>query len=205
MTSTAIVIAIGNSDNKLSQAQWSLFYEDVDTIICHYEQLAGVTVHGRWVSPSTAPWQNAAWSIEVVDEMLPHTRHMQWDLQRSLAVFGQDSLAWTVGQTRLLPAKAHEADKPPLDQQAEQSFEPVQGDPRVTGRWSCGCSSRECDLLWVAGRDASADPSQVLRVTCQTHAIFGDSESARVAANEGMRQQAQALHKLDLAHGEQCR
>ena len=83
--------------------------------------------------------------------------------------------------------------------------EPMQGDPRVTGRWSCRCDSSQCKLIWSVGRDASTDPSQVIRVTCHTHALWADSESARCADNQAARQQAQALFKLDLAHAEQCR
>ena len=83
--------------------------------------------------------------------------------------------------------------------------EQLEGDPRTTGRWTCGCDSSKCDIRWTVGRDASADPSQVVRATCHSHGIYGDSESARVADNPAMRQQAQALFKLDLAHQEQCR
>lgn len=83
--------------------------------------------------------------------------------------------------------------------------DPLEGDPIRTGRWSCGCDSSQCKLTWSVGRDASTDPSQVIRVTCITHSIWANSESARCSANQGMRQQAQALHKLDLAHQEQCR
>lgn len=103
-STTAIVIAIGNSDGRLSQAEWSAFYADVDSLIRHFGQFAGITVHGRWVSPSTDRWQNAGWSIAVVDAALPQIRELQWELQRVLVVFDQQSLAWTVGQTRLLPA-----------------------------------------------------------------------------------------------------
>lgn len=83
--------------------------------------------------------------------------------------------------------------------------EPLEGDPIRTGRWSCGCDSIQCKIVLSVGRDSSADPSQVIRATCHSHGISGDSESARRSANQGMRQQAQALHKLDLAHQEQCR
>lgn len=81
----------------------------------------------------------------------------------------------------------------------------LEGDPIRTGRWSCGCDSSQCHLVWDTWRDASADPSQVSRATCHTHGLRGDSESARCADNQGMRQRAQALYKLDLAHAEQCR
>lgn len=99
----AIVIAIGNSDGRLSQAEWSAFYEDTDALVRHFGQFAGITIHGRWVSPSTDRWQNAGWSLAAADAALPQTRELQWELQRVLAMFDQQSLAWTVGQTRLLP------------------------------------------------------------------------------------------------------
>lgn len=83
--------------------------------------------------------------------------------------------------------------------------EPVRVDPLVAGKWTCGCDSSQCKIVWSVGRDSSADPSQVIRATCQTHAISGDSMSARCSANQGMRQQAQALYNLDTLHGEQCR
>lgn len=92
----------------------------------------------------------------------------------------------------------------PLPSRAEL-FEPLEGDPRRTGRWTCGCDSSKCHIDWSVGRDASADPSQVIRATCFTHGLIGNSESARCADNQGMRQQAQALLKLDMAHREQCR
>jgi hypothetical protein len=79
------------------------------------------------------------------------------------------------------------------------------GDPLARGRWSCGCDSSRCKLVWTVGRDAGADPTQVIRVTCVTDGLHADSHSARVADNQGMRQQAQALLKLDQAHQEQCR
>lgn len=83
--------------------------------------------------------------------------------------------------------------------------EQLEGDPRVTGRWTCGCDSSKCYIRWTIGRDASTDPSQMIRATCHSHGIYGDSEPARVADSPAMRQQAQALYKLDLAHAEQCR
>lgn len=83
--------------------------------------------------------------------------------------------------------------------------EEVGGDPRITGRWSCRCDSSQCKIVWTVRRDASADPSQVIRATCHTHGLYGDSESARTADNPALRQQAQALYKLDLLHAEQCR
>lgn len=104
MSQTTILVAIGNSDNKLTQAQWSLFHSAVDDEIVAFAQYAGITLHGRWVSPSTDPYQNAGWCIAVEDDMMVHTRDLQNGIRSILPAFGQDSVAWTVGQTRLIPA-----------------------------------------------------------------------------------------------------
>ena len=82
---------------------------------------------------------------------------------------------------------------------------PPEGVSELRGRWSCGCDMAACQIRWDVFRDASADPSQVQRAICTTHALTGDSMPARVSANQGTRQRAQALHHLDLAHQEQCR
>lgn len=82
---------------------------------------------------------------------------------------------------------------------------PPEGQHELRGRWSCGCDMAACAIRWDVFSDASANPSQVLRVTCVTHGLVGDSNPAPVAANEGMRQRQRALLVLDLAHQEQCR
>jgi hypothetical protein len=69
----------------------------------------------------------------------------------------------------------------------------------------CGCPTKGCTLRWDVFRDASTDPSQTFRETSITHVLGGSRESAREADSEGMRQRAQAMLKLDLAHQEQCR
>lgn len=87
-------------------------------------------------------------------------------------------------------------------QPEEQTTQPV---PGIAARWGCRCPTRDCTLRWDVFSDASADPHSTHRLTCITHSLVASSESARVADNQGMRQRAQALHKLDLAHQEQCR
>lgn len=75
----------------------------------------------------------------------------------------------------------------------------------TSARWKCGCTTTECKLRQDVFRDSGTDPTAVLRVTCLTHGIRGDSEPARLADNLGTRQRAQAMYRLDLAHEEQCR
>lgn len=46
-------IAIGNSDDKLTQQEWAKFYHFTDIDVRKYAD----HVHGAWVSPATVPWQ----------------------------------------------------------------------------------------------------------------------------------------------------
>lgn len=86
-----VYVSIGNSDDKLGQADWATFHSAVNGVI----RRAAHRVHGAWVSPSTDPWQNACWCIEI-DEA-PGVFGTQW-LRNQLAnlagAYGQDSIAW---------------------------------------------------------------------------------------------------------------
>lgn len=106
---TAIVIAIGNGDNRLTQQEWSDFWIDCHDHIDGIANYAGVELHGVWVSPSTAPWQNAAWALSFDDDMLVHSRQLKLDLMQVLRKYRQDSMAWTTGCTELIPAATEEA------------------------------------------------------------------------------------------------
>lgn len=196
--STAIVIAIGNSDDKLTQAEWARFYAEVDERVTHYAQYAGFDVYGRWHSLPHLQWQNAAWSVGVADEVLHMTRDLKCDLREVLREFGQDSMAWTTGSTELVPAL-------PPKPEALQS---------VSGRWTCGCRSDDCRLKWeiftsdgraFAVLDCLDTPVLFRRVSCLTHKIHGDSLPTGDAFSDGGRSEAQAMLNLDIAHQEQCR
>jgi hypothetical protein len=80
-----VYISIGNSDDKLSQAEWCSFYTTVDQVI----RRAAYRVHGAWASPSTDSWQNACWCIEI-DE----TAGLRGHLCNAAKAYGQDSIAW---------------------------------------------------------------------------------------------------------------
>ena len=103
----SIHIAIGNSDDKLTQAQWADYVTSVDVAV----RRAASVVHGYWHSMPDAPWQNAAWSFQVSAES---SRVM---LRLSLAAlakrFRQDSVAWNESVTEFLGHDTDDIDLSP--------------------------------------------------------------------------------------------
>lgn len=95
MTRT-ITIQIGNSDNKLSQNEWSHFFHFVKGAI---DERVHQT-HFEGTSDPVAPWQNAAWVV------IPFEHKIE-ELKRELSLlcysFKQDSIAWTEGETEFIP------------------------------------------------------------------------------------------------------
>jgi hypothetical protein len=105
-----VYISIGNSDDKLTQAQWCEFTQSVD------ELLTACNIHGRWFAAPDTPWQNACWCIEFDPIQLYsnspefcdwdgvwriHTQstrtvyaHLQRELRRLAKRYLQDSIAW---------------------------------------------------------------------------------------------------------------
>lgn len=82
-----VYISIGNSDDKLSQAQWAALAQEIQGRV----SLDAAEVHGYWTSSSVSPWQNACICAEVPDGITEA-------LKRELAViafrYDQDSIAW---------------------------------------------------------------------------------------------------------------
>ena len=54
------VVSIGNTDNKLTQQEWSKFVEEMGEFI---RQTAD-HIHFDGAPPNSAPWQNFAWLVE---------------------------------------------------------------------------------------------------------------------------------------------
>ena len=90
-----ISIQIGNSDDKLPQSYWSRFCDEIIGAIRHY----ATEIHFSGYSLPNATWQNAAF-IFVIDESLIS------ELSECVVIirdnYGQDSVAWTEGETRLI-------------------------------------------------------------------------------------------------------
>lgn len=82
-----VYVTIGNSDDKLSQSEWAHFYAAVAGSI----NMHACRLHGRWLSPSDEPWQNACWCIEIEPRRVDRLRRQ---LAEHAVTFGQDSIAW---------------------------------------------------------------------------------------------------------------
>lgn len=101
-----VYVSIGNSDDKLTQAEWSSYALDVDRAVNKAMGYVGSTVHGRWYSLPSEPWQNACWCLAWDDELA----HIVEALKRSLATiarsYRQDSIAWATATTEFIGAPA---------------------------------------------------------------------------------------------------
>lgn len=86
------VIQIGNSDDKLTQAQWAHFFKRVDNAV----RSRANQIHFSGTSHPFAEWQNAAWIFEI--EETPSLR-LYDDMKVLCEMFNQDSIAWTEGKT----------------------------------------------------------------------------------------------------------
>lgn len=91
---TTIYVSIGNSDDKLTQARWSRFYEEVDRAIRDVVKYEGARIHGTWLSLPQEPWQNACWCFEADDELADKVLALRVRLGELAREFGQDSIAW---------------------------------------------------------------------------------------------------------------
>ena len=114
--SNTIYVAIGNSDDRLTQREWAAFHDLVDREFRHYEaDVDGITVHGRWASLPTAPHQNACWAFSVdtsVCTIWEGEGGMREYLRESLSEFArryrQHSIAWSEAPVEFLPGITEE-------------------------------------------------------------------------------------------------
>lgn len=90
-----ITIQIGNTDDKLSQKQWAIFYAEVN----HEVTQAKCQVHFAGPSPAQCPWQNACWVILIDGSEALTLRNALIPLRER---FMQDSIAWTEGETQFV-------------------------------------------------------------------------------------------------------
>lgn len=88
-------IAIGNSDDKLSQHRWSQYIRELITLV---RGIADAT-HGVWFSAPDAMFQNCCVAIEVPSVMLDDLRLSLTKLRKD---FDQDSIAVNVSDTEFV-------------------------------------------------------------------------------------------------------
>jgi hypothetical protein len=89
---TTVYITVGNSDDKLSQNEWSAFVSSVRLVLRDEAQV----MHGEWFSLPDSPWQNACWCVEFVEYRLDRARMR---LGKLAPAFRQDSIAWAEAPT----------------------------------------------------------------------------------------------------------
>lgn len=88
-------VAIGNSDDKLTQQEWSLFVADLDLAVAP----VATRVHGSWYSLPNAPWQNHC----VAFDLKPGAEHqLRVALKVLAARYRQDSIALNLSETELI-------------------------------------------------------------------------------------------------------
>lgn len=84
-------VTIGNSDDKLPQAAWSAFCDDVTDVVNACAQRGAGRVHAACFSMPSVPWQNAVWSLEAEDDAAAALRDA---LRRLAHRYQQESIAW---------------------------------------------------------------------------------------------------------------
>lgn len=87
-----ITVQIGNSDDRLTQREWSEFNEAVRASI----KRDCVKLHFDGAPSATAPWQNAAFVFEAMPAQAREIRTVLKFVRKS---FRQYSIAWTEGTT----------------------------------------------------------------------------------------------------------
>lgn len=90
-----ITIQIGNSDNRLTQAEWSKFVRMMRAAIA--PRCRGV--HFEGAPANHAPWQNFARVVEATPKQVEDLRGAVACIRK---IFRQDSAAFTVGTTEFV-------------------------------------------------------------------------------------------------------
>lgn len=82
-----VYISIGNSDDELTQAEWSQYAVEIITRVVSI----GAT-HGAWYSLPNTPYQNACWCVEFGSAAdLTEGREVATEVRKK---WRQDSIAW---------------------------------------------------------------------------------------------------------------
>lgn len=91
-------IAIGNTDNKLTQQSWAEFVMEVRSTL----EKHSVQVHVEGHSLGDKPWQNCCWGFDIESENIPK---VQGRLKVLARIFQQDTIAWSDTSTTFLEYK----------------------------------------------------------------------------------------------------
>jgi hypothetical protein len=94
MDNVTVTVQIGNTDNKLTQYEWSVFCKDVDWVVSKL----GV-IHFSGGSSWDRPWQNACWVFET-DRV--NINEIKNSLNLLTIKYKQDAIAVTIGKTEFV-------------------------------------------------------------------------------------------------------
>jgi hypothetical protein len=87
VSAVTVYMSIGNSDDKLTQREWSEFYVRMAAEVASLAQ-----IHGAWFSNPAGPWQNACWCLEFASEAIAKiARDTAAEIREK---YRQDSVAW---------------------------------------------------------------------------------------------------------------
>ena len=90
-----ITLQIGNSDDKLTQKEWSIFVARINTEV----RDEAYQVHFFAPSVGYNEWQNAAWIFSCEPTPLLRLKDIVTAIREK---FNQDSAAWTEGETEFV-------------------------------------------------------------------------------------------------------
>lgn len=88
-------VSIGNTDNKLTQVQWSLFVDAIRRLFQDVEHQVQVVFEG-FAHPDSQ-FQNACWGLLLPADRAP-VETLRWRLARVAGLYRQDSIAWAEAQ-----------------------------------------------------------------------------------------------------------
>lgn len=91
-----VTIIAGNSDDKLSQGEWSQFVDDLDTVI-RGDAIFGVHFFG--CPPSSARYQNACWVIGLPGR---YSKQLRAAIEHVRARYRQNSVALITGKVEFI-------------------------------------------------------------------------------------------------------
>ena len=92
---STVHIAIGNSDDKLSQHRWSGYIRELRALVLGFAD----ATYGVWFSAPDAMFQNCCISAEIPSVMIDDLRLSLTKLRKD---FEQDSIALNVSETEFV-------------------------------------------------------------------------------------------------------
>lgn len=97
-----ITLQTGNSDDKLTQVEWSELVNDLGRVIQQLNDLGLLEIHFGGSSPSYAPWQNYCWVFEMKTDIISILSSIRQEVSVIRERHNQCSVAWTKGETEFI-------------------------------------------------------------------------------------------------------